>query len=192
MEDGTLVFPAQFKDSGQMPYSTIIYSKDHGRTWKIGAGAKSNTTEAQVVELKPGTLMLNMHDNRGGSRSVFTTDDLGASWIEHPTSRSALVEPVCMASLISFHFKNERGNYKRILLFSNPNTVKGRHDITLKVSLDNGNTWPEKYYTLLDAGYSRGYSCLTQIDDHRVGILYESSVADLLFQIIDLRKIIKE
>src|SRR5690625_5253051 len=76
MDDGTLVFPAQFKDEEGMPYATIIYSKDRGESWSIGSGAKSNTTEAQVVQLSDGSLMLNMRDNRGGSRSVYTTDDL--------------------------------------------------------------------------------------------------------------------
>jgi sialidase-1 len=56
MTDGTLVFPAQFKadigekalDGGQYTcHSTIVYSKDHGKTWQIGTGAKSNTTEAK-------------------------------------------------------------------------------------------------------------------------------------------------
>jgi sialidase-1 len=44
MRDGTLVFPAQFKDEKEMPYATIIYSKDRGNSWQIGTGAKSNTT----------------------------------------------------------------------------------------------------------------------------------------------------
>ncbi|MDO9614936.1 MAG: exo-alpha-sialidase, partial [Bacteroidota bacterium] len=64
MTDGTLVFPAQFKsdlgikslDGGQFTcHSTIVYSKDQGNTWQIGTGAKSNTTEAQVVELADGS-----------------------------------------------------------------------------------------------------------------------------------------
>lgn len=38
--------------------------------------ARTNTTEAQVAEVEPGVLMLNMRDNRGGSRAVSTTKDL--------------------------------------------------------------------------------------------------------------------
>ena len=104
MKDGTLVFSAQFKDSTEMPFSTIIYSRDHGETWHIGTGAKPNTTESQVVELQDGSLMLNLRDNRGGSRSVYITNDMGKSWTKHPTSRSALPEPVCQASIINFHY----------------------------------------------------------------------------------------
>src|SRR5690606_5631323 len=104
MQNGTLVFASQYWDettepaSVGIPHSSIIYSEDGGATWKSGTGAKSNTTEAQVVETKPGTLMLNMRDNRGQYRSVATTTDMGKTWTEHITSRSALEEPVCMAS----------------------------------------------------------------------------------------------
>ena len=38
---------------------------------------KPDTTEAQVVELNNGALMLNMRDNRGGVRAVHVTADLG-------------------------------------------------------------------------------------------------------------------
>ena len=44
--------------------------------------------------------------NRKGSRAVATTKDLGLTWTEHVSSRSALQEPVCMASLISVKAKD--------------------------------------------------------------------------------------
>ena len=75
--------------------------------------------------------MLNMRDNRGGSRAVATTKDLGKTWTEHPSSRSALQEPVCMASLIKVNAKDNITG-KDLLLFSNPNTTKGRNHITIK------------------------------------------------------------
>jgi len=181
MQDGTLVFPAQFKDKDDMPHSTLIYSKDRGQTWQTGTGARSNTTEAQVAEIEPGVLMLNMRDNRGGSRAVSITRDLGKTWEEHPSSRSALREPVCMASLIK---TNHAG--KDILLFSNPNTEKGRYNMTIKTSFDHGLTWPEENQLLLDEGNGWGYSCLTMIDPETVGILYEGSGSHLCFQAIPL------
>lgn len=70
MQDGTLVFPIQFIDSTRIPNAGIMYSKDRGKTWNIHNLARTNTTEAQVVEIEPGVLMLNMRDNRGGSRAV--------------------------------------------------------------------------------------------------------------------------
>ncbi len=191
MHDGTLVFAAQYQDSlekGRVPHSTVLYSKDHGATWKIGTGAKSETTEAAVVELEDGALMLNMRDNRGGSRSVYTSSDLGSSWEEHATSRKELIDPVCMASLI--HVGRElTGKADGRLIFSNPNVSKApRRNMSLQVSSDFGMTWNTRPL-LLDEGVSAGYSCLTMIDSETVGILYESSVAHLVFQRIPLAEL---
>ena len=63
--------------------------------------------------------------------------------------------------------------------------------MTIKVSLDNGETWPEEYWMLLDEGHSRGYSCLTSIDEQNIGILYEGSRADMTFERILLEELLK-
>lgn len=190
MQDGTLVFASQFIDANSLPHAGIIYSKDRGKTWHISAPARDNTTEAQVVEVTPGVLMLNMRDNRGGSRAVNITKDFGKTWEEHPSTRSALQEPVCMASLLKVAAKdNVLG--KDLLLFSNPNHTKDRKNITIKASLDGGLTWLETNQLLLDEEYGWGYSCLTMIDRETVGILYESSVAHMTFQAVKLKEIIK-
>lgn len=189
MQDGTLVFPIQYIDSTRIPNAGIMYSKDRGETWHIHSHARTNTTEAQVAEVKPGVLMLNMRDNRGGSRAVSITKDLGKTWTEHPSNRSVLNEPVCMASLINVKAKdNVLG--RDVLLFSNPNTTEGRYNITIKASLDGGLSFPKEYQVLLDEDYGWGYTCLTMIDKETIGILYESSVAHMTFQAVKLKDII--
>lgn len=176
MRDGTLVFAAQYRSATDSthkgkPFSTMISSRDHGKSWQIGTGVKVDTTESQLVELKEGVLMINCRDNRGGSRSIYTTKDLGKTWKVHPTSRRALIEPTCMASLLRVDHKE----FGPLLLFSNPNSTSGRFDMTLKVSNDNGNTWPSRWHTRYDQRLGYGYSCLTQIDEDHVGLLYEGS-----------------
>lgn len=193
LKDGTLVFPAQYKDENEMPHSTIIWSKDHGKSWTIGTGAKENTTEAQVIERNDGTLMLNMRDNRNGAdqsetngRSVYISENAGKSWTKHATSRTnVLQEPTCMASLIKEDF-TVNGKLQSLVLFSNPNTKKGRHHLSVKVSFDDGESWDLDKTLLLDAGPGRGYSCMTKVDDNTVGILYEGSQADMTFQLISM------
>ncbi|NNC89403.1 MAG: hypothetical protein HKN82_13175 [Akkermansiaceae bacterium] len=174
MKDGTLVFASQYRDAGRngTPYSSIIWSKDHGKTWHMGTGIKSNTTEAQVVELGDGSLMLNCRDNRGGARTVGVTKDLGKTWELHPTDRKALREPVCMASLI----RVEHPSHGDFLVFSNPDTTRGRYNMTVKISKDEGMTWPEKWHTLYDSRGGSGYSCLTRVGEDRIGVLYEGPV----------------
>lgn len=191
MQDGTLVFPTQYIGTDRIPNAGIMYSKDGGKTWNIHHHARTNTTEAQVAEVEPGVLMLNMRDNRGGSRAVYTTTDLGKTWKEHESSRTALQESVCMASLISVPAK-ENVLGKDILIFSNPNTTQGRHSTTIKISLDKGYTWLPEHQLMLDEGNNWGYSCLTMIDRETIGILYESSVAHMTFQAVKLKDIVKE
>ncbi len=204
LSDGTLVFPAQFKaDIGAMAldggkytcHSTIVYSKDGGETWHVGTGAKTNTTEAQVVELADGVLMLNMRDDRNrtdkgptNGRAVAVTTDLGRTWALHPSSNSALPESNCMASLISTEIMTE-GESKKVLFFFNPNDKSDRIRMTIKASLDEGLTWPEEYQLELFSPSCFGYSCMTMVDKNTIAILYEGS-RDLFFQKIPVSEII--
>jgi sialidase-1 len=198
MKNGTLIFPAQYKDENQIPHSTIITSSDNGTTWKIGNGAKPETTEAQVIELNDGSLMLNMRDNGNNrnksetnGRAIMVSNDLGQTWFNHPTSNGALPEPVCMASLIKEKFE-VNGKLHDLVVFSNPNSKNQRQNMTIKISFDDGKSWPSEFHFLIDEMVGRGYSCLTKIDDRNLGILYESSQADLAFQIIPIDKIIQQ
>lgn len=169
LKDGTLAFAAQFRAADGKPWSTMISSKDHGETWQVGIGVKSDTTEAQIAQLADGSIMINCRDNRGGSRTIAVTKDLGQSWTLHPSDRNALREPVCMASLLAWDVSK-----KGVLLwFSNPNTTHGRHSMTIKLSTDQGLTWPEENAVLYDSRNCMGYSCLAPVDASRIGVLYE-------------------
>ena len=186
LKDGTLVMPTQGRDAEGLPFSNITYSKDGGKTWTVSEPARQDTTECAVVELSDGSLMLNMRDNRNrrnksssNGRAVAVTSDLGKTWQTHSSDHGALPEPTCMASLI---------RHGKVLLFSNPNNRFQRSDITIQVSLDDGVTWPKKL--LLDEGKGRGYSSLVMVDDETVGILYESSRANLVFQKVPLSLLI--
>jgi sialidase-1 len=178
MRDGTLVFAAQYWDARNLPYSTILWSRDAGKSWHAGTGAKPDTTEAQVIELDDGSLMLNMRDNRGGSRSVAVTRDLGQTWTEHPTSRKALPEPVCQASILRVASIKD-GAPKSLIAFFNPRSTKGRKDMTLQISEDEGMSWPR--CLLVNPAPCWGYSSLAMIDARTIGVLYESQ-GGLIFE----------
>lgn len=197
LTDGTMVFPAQFRDADGTPHSTIVWSRDKGASWNIGTGAKSNTTEAQCVQLGDGSIMLNMRDNRNAEvkdenngRAVSITRDLGLTWETHPSSNSILPEPVCMASLISADMIID-GRKQKVLFFSNPNNKYSRSNMTIKASLDEGMTWPEEFQVELNEEEGYGYSCLAMVDENHIGILYEG-IKDLYFQKIPVKDILKE
>ncbi len=187
LKDGTLVFAAQYWDSNGVPWSTIVYSKDKGKTWHCGTGVHQQTTEAQVAELADGSLMINARCNFGGSRVVGVTRDLGKTWTLHTTNRKPelLAEPVCQGSLLAL----DKGVApKRMLLFSNPNTGNGRRLMTVKMSADEGETWPKESQLLYDSRRCWGYSCLAPVDKEHVGVLYESA-GSLFFLKIPYREI---
>lgn len=192
LRDGTLVMPTQGRDASGVGFSNISYSRDNGRTWRISKPARSMTSECMAVQLSDGGIMLNMRTrvNRSDSsafngRAISVTYDMGETWSVHPGSGISLIEPACMASL--HKHENPPGTSRRdILFFSNPSSGTARIDMTIKASLDDGTSWPKEYWLLLDDMKSRGYSCLTSVDVRTLGILYESSQADLVFQKIAL------
>jgi sialidase-1 len=135
--------------------------------------------------------MINCRDNRGGFRTVATTTDLGKTWKLHPTDRKALNEPVCMASLLRI----ESPKFGPLLFFSNPNTPRpgvprGRYNMTIKVSKDDGMTWPEKWHTLYVSRNCSGYSCLSLIGEGFLGVLYEGP-AEIYFLRFPIKELVR-
>jgi sialidase-1 len=185
LEDGTLVFPA--KVSGNV---ALTYSKDGGSTWTVSPlGPKTNGAENAIVQLSNCSIMLNARASGNSKyRTVYTTPDLGTTWIEHPTNGKILIEPGCHGSLYK-HIYNVNGEKRSILFFSNPDSDKKRQRMTIKVSFDEGMTWPEKHWILLDEERS-AYSSITSVDEQTIGILYEGSQAHMTFQKVAITEFI--
>ena len=179
MHDGTLVVPIQVWDKDKVPSAGIMYSKDGGDNWTVSSMATNHVCEDQVVETEPGTLMLNMrnHGTQDRTRKVYVTDDLGKTWTVH-SSNDRLIEPVCQASILKAG---------KTLLFANPASRTSRNMFTIKASDDLGATWPRSL--LLDEEGGWGYSSMAMIDDGTVGILYEGSTSQLVFQAVRLADI---
>ncbi|MFC4993426.1 exo-alpha-sialidase [Rubritalea tangerina] len=202
MRDGTLVFAFQYKvnlGSKEKPRysarSSILYSKDHGETWKVAPGVEypQETTEAQVVELNDGSLMLNCRISAGG-RAVFTTKDLGETWTQHKTSgRGTFNMSGCMASILRYSSTKD-GDKQDILLFSGPadGGKKRRTHMSIRYSLDEGETWSEPY--LLDQ-LGGAYSCLSLIEENGrrdIGIIYEGSQSNMTFERLSLDELMQK
>ena len=122
----------------------------------------------------------------GLSRST----DGGQTWQPHETNRDTLIEPNCNGSLLRFDY-HDAGEKKRVLLFANPHTQKGRTHHTIQVSFDDGRSWPESHHLLLDEGRGAGYPSLTRVDDSHVGIVYEGSQSHLVFEKLSLDELLR-
>jgi sialidase-1 len=142
----------------------VIYSDDHGTTWKLGGIVGPNCNESQVVELSDNTLLLNIRSYQGNNRRLTAVSrDGGINW-SPPVEDPVLIEPVCQASILAYP-----GDARRPILFSNPASIR-REKMTVRASLDGARTWPVARE--LHAGPS-AYSCLAALPHGVVGCLYE-------------------
>jgi sialidase-1 len=126
--------------------------------------------------------MLNMRHFTDKFRAVATTSDLGSTWSEHPTSGSALIEPVCQASLLRVKSTVD-GDDVDLLAFLNPKSQTARANMTLRLSDDEGMTWSREL--VLYRKPCLGYSAMTKLDDETLGVLYETT-GGLIFQRVKL------
>ena len=191
LSNGTLVMPGQGRNEKDRRFSTLIVSRDHGATWTVGSSSAIGNSECQAVQLDDGSILLNARSARPTKfRSVWVTDDLGKTWRPHETHRKTLIEPNCNGSLLRFDYE-EDGELKHVLLFANPHSETGRDHHSIQVSFDEGRTWPEEYWILLDEGRGNGYPSMTRIDASHVGIVYEGSQAHLVFEKLSLNELLR-
>lgn len=184
--------PSQGRDEMGVPFAGILWSRDHGNSWTVSAPAYHGGNECQVVSLLDGSLMLNVRNDLEHRRAVCITRDLGATWHPHPSHRKALIEPNCNAGLCAVDFPPPGGApVQHLLLFANPHTQDRRTHQTIQVSLDEGLSWPEELHLLLDEGQGAGYSSLTRISSNRIGIVYEGSQAQLVFESLTLEELLR-
>ena len=86
---------------------------------------------------------------------------------------------------ISSHIHQQE---KIIITFSVTLTTKYLELIlTIKSSNDDGETWKGKKI-LLDELQGAGYSCITSIDKKHIGVLYEGSQCNMVFQVINVKE----
>jgi sialidase-1 len=169
---GRLVVPCDhrvgdFRDKGPGMFSHVIISDDHGRTWKLAGITDSHMNECAVAEREDGSLLLNMRSYRGKQRrAVAISTDGGATW-GPCLEDAALVESICEGSLLRYSWS---GAEKSRLLFANPADPKKRVNVTLRVSYDEGKTWPVA--KAICPG-SSAYSSLARLPDGDIGLFYE-------------------
>jgi sialidase-1 len=191
LADGTLVMPTQGRNPQGREFSNLLTSDDHGAHWTVSQPASVGNSECQAVQLGDGSIMLNMRtEHTAKLRTVATTRDLGQTWVPHVTNRKTLIEPGCNGSLCRFDFR-QGGHDRYVLLFANPHSQTGRDHHSIRVSFDDGVTWPEENRILLDEFGGAGYPSLSRVDDTHVGIVYEGSQAHLVFERLSLDELLQ-
>ena len=162
---GRLVIPTDQGDP------RALFSDDHGVTWQLG-GSMGSGEEPAVIATVDGAVCANLRNARGEPRLVTCSGDGGLTW--PPSAPDAhLVDAGTQASLMRFTGAVD-GERSR-MLFSNPGAPY-RGEMTLRISYDEGATWPVG--RLLYEG-AAGYSQIGVLSDHTILVLFETGRYDL-------------
>ncbi len=154
-----------------------FYTDDHGDTFHLGASiAIPGSNESSAAEISGGKLLLNIRNQRGDIRQriIGLSEDGSASWKETYFDPQ-LPDPICQGSILTIAQKKQAFT----LAFSNAADTKNRDNLTIRISQDDGRTWPISIP--VDNGASSGespkdftaYSDLVLLDSKNIGIVYE-------------------
>lgn len=144
------------------------FSDDHGKTWKLSDVINiPSSNESIAVELRSGVIMQNIREQSGmhKRRLVALSSDGGISW-DSTYFDNELIDPVCQASIINLLLPDG----EEAILFSNPASENERINMTIRMSMDDGRTWPISR-TLNEK--KAAYSDLVIQKNGMIGLLYE-------------------
>lgn len=167
-----LIVPTR-QTNGNISKNRTVYSDDHGETWNIGNSAPDGG-EYQIAESPLNILRYNLRA-RKGKRTVSVSEDGGVSWGDSHIDfrlQSSVDYGGCQGSMLGID---------TMLFYVGPAGGLGsannedRQNLFIYRSLNGGNTW-EQDYLLYDK--SAGYSCITQLSDGRLAIVFETSDSD--------------
>jgi len=145
----------------------LFGSDDHGQSWHLIDTPLKPGDESKVVELDDGSWMVNSRARGKGKRFVHISPDLGKTWESRPEPE--LKDPGCNASLIRYTSTRD-GFDKSRLLFCNANMKKGRKNLTVRISYDEGQSWSKG--KCIYPG-SAAYSTLTVLANGDIGLVFE-------------------
>ena len=145
LSSGRLLIPCDHKIKNatkvnpQWYYSHVIYSDDHGKSWKLGGTLNGKTNECQAIEVEDGSVYLNIRSYEGKNRRAYAwSTDEGRTWSEVKLEQS-MIAPKCQASITRLTDRKHHG--KNRVLFSSPAGTE-RENMTIRLSYDECRTWP--------------------------------------------------
>jgi sialidase-1 len=153
---------------GTAHFAVSVFSDDHGETWQAGEPVGPGADENKTVELSDGRLMLN---SRAKPHRLVAFSSDGGSTYGALRPDSQLVDPANNGAIIRYEPGARMGsNAARRLIFSNTADSTQRRNLTVRLSCDDGESWPVAI--VIDGGPA-AYSTITPLPNGEVGVLYE-------------------
>lgn len=165
-----------------------FYSDDHGKTFKLSQTvAIPGSNEATATEISGNGLLLNARNQKGDkkARIVAISKDGGETW-DNTYFDEHLPDPVCEGSILSIGTKKG----KHILAFCNNDSRTKRDNLTLRISFDEGKTWPisqviDKSPNEDQSKDYTAYSDIVKLGKKSMGVLYEKDkYSQIVFKVV--------
>lgn len=167
---GRIIYPVYEYTNGTQRTS-VIYSDDQGKTWQRSANMDSGTSEATITEADGKLYMF----TRGASGYYVSTDN-GATWGDKQDVTDISYTISCQMNVITYSKKIDG---KTAILLSAGTSDRNNGKIFVGLIQDNGSiTW--KYEYAVNTGTYQ-YSCLSELKDGTVALLYENGAASEQF-----------
>jgi len=171
-------------------YAHGYYTDDHGKTFHISENIPlKGSNEAIGAALSGDRMLLNIRNQAGDIRNriIAYSSDGGEKW-DTVFFNNDLIDPVCQGSIIGIG--ETRG--KTVLAFSNPADVLKRDNLMVKISYDEGITWPKSMLVDKSSPGFKGdwsaYSDLVLLNKNTIGILYErNNYSEIIFKRVKIK-----
>lgn len=179
-QDGRIIMPL-YVDRKE---TVSVYSIDNGETWHrmTQQPYSCNIDEWQAVQAPDGAILGLGRQKHYGKTPLSISYDNGKHWVK--AKPTALYAPKCQKSVISI------GNY---VFCSHPSEKKRENGVITvgRFSRVKGRTVGINWYSEVEINKGFfAYSCLAQVDDEHIGVLYEAQPSSYIcfkkFKISDL------
>lgn len=160
---------------GEDYFAHGFYTDDHGKTFRLSTNVNiPGSNESTAAEISGNRLLINARNQKGDRRAriVAISKDSGETWDDVHFDET-LPDPVCEGSILSVGIRKG----KHILAFCNAAHQTRRDNLTLRISFDEGKTWPISHLvdksTNSDAKDYTAYSDIVKLSKNSIGVLYE-------------------
>lgn len=180
LDNGTerIIFPCYTNTDGRDGNTSVIYSDDGGQTWTRSRNIPERTSEATLTEVNGKIYMFTRH---GG---YYVSEDHGATWGSRQNVSGISYTTSCQMNAITYSKKIDGKD--AILLSAGTNGRKNGKIFVGLVQDDGSINWAYEYQ--VNTGTYQ-YSCMSELNDGTVALLYENGDASEKFEKYSIEKI---
>lgn len=173
--DGTIIFGCYDKNAN----ASFIYSNDNGATWTRTDAVDGTSSESEIVELADGTLrmFIRHYDSNYTIKYVDATKNSDGTYTWGSIVNTGIAAHNNTNVTAISYSKTSDG--KQVILFACPGATSGawsRYNgkiFTFTVDPSTNEMTLANTYEVNGSSSSYSYSCLTELNDGSIGLLYE-------------------